>query len=159
MVAVSLWLYCILPRKTAAIYEKLLRVIDSKMTRPPKSLTSDFELALIKAARVIWPDVSIYLCFFHFKQSMWRKIQELGLAVIYKTNEGVRKQLKLPQILAFVPSVDVSDLFQEMFQELKNSTSNYQDQLVEFYEYFEKYYVGLSVAKKSRGRQPKIPKV
>ena len=90
---------------------------------------------------------------------MWRKIQELGLAAIYKTNEGVRKQLKLPQILAFVPSVDVSDLFQEMFQELKNSTSNYQAQLVEFYEYFEKYYVGSSVAKKSRGRQPKIPKV
>ena len=68
---------CLLPRKTADIYEKLLRVVQKKMTRPPKSFTSDFELALIKAVLLIWPEVSIYLCFFHFKQTMWRKIQDL----------------------------------------------------------------------------------
>jgi hypothetical protein len=59
------------------------------------------------ALRNVWSNVKIYLCFFHFKQSMWRKIQELGLAEAYKSNEEIRKTLKLPQILAFVP---ISDL-------------------------------------------------
>ena len=49
------------------------------MKQPPLCLTSGFELALINAATDLWgPALSIYLCFFHFKQSMWRKIQELG---------------------------------------------------------------------------------
>ena len=135
-------------------------LIDDTLSRPPKSFTSDFELTLIKAVRIVWPDVPIYLCFFHFKQSMWRKVQELGLAGIYKSNEDVRKLIKLPQILAFVPVEDVSDLFQEIFQDLKQSTSTYQAQLVIFYEYFEKYYVGtMPAVKKSRGRPAKTPKL
>ena len=96
--------YCLVRLQT---YEKFLTVIANKMTKPPKSFTSDFELALIKAVKVVWPELRIYLCFFHFKQSVSRKIQELGLAGIYKSSPEVRKILKLPQILAFVP---VSDL-------------------------------------------------
>jgi len=136
--------YCLLPRKTAIIYEKMLR---------------DFELALIKAVRNVWPNVTIYLCFFHFKQSMWRKIQELGLAGSYKSDESVRKLLKLPQILAFVPVADVQDLFHDIKRQLLESTSTYKAQIIEFYEYFERYYVGgIITAKKTRGRKPRVPK-
>ena len=84
--------YCLLPRKTADIYEKLLKVVQKKMSRPPKSFTSEF--ALIKTVRLIWVDVPIYLCFSHFKQSLWLDIKELGLAGIYKSDENVRKILK-----------------------------------------------------------------
>ena len=70
---------------------------------------------------------------------MWRKIQELGLAGIYKSDEKVRKILKLPHILAFVPAEDVPDLFRDFFNELKESTTycEYKPALLEFYQYFE----------------------
>ncbi len=91
---------------------------------------------------------------------MWRKIQELGLAGIYKSDEKLRKILKLPQILAFVPAEDVPDLFRDLFNELKESTTylEYKPALLEFYQYFEKYYVGsFEVPKKKPGRQPRVP--
>ena len=151
--------YGLLPRKTSNIYEKFLTVIANKMTKPPKSFTSDFELALIKAVKVVWPELRIYLCFFHFKQSVSRKIQELGLAGIYKSSPEVRKILKLPQILAFVPVSDLVELFENMFTTLKESDSVYKPQLVQFYEYFENYYVGVNpVPKKTVGRKPRNPK-
>ncbi len=129
------------------------------MTSTPKSFTSDFELALIKAYRIVWPDVPIYLCFFHFKQSMWRKIQELGLAGIYMGDEGVRRLLKLPQVLAFVPIADVQDLFHEMKINLQASINPHKAKIFEFYEYFERNYVGgIEDPKKKRGRQPKVPR-
>ena len=90
---------------------------------------------------------------------VWRKNQELGLAGIYKSSEHIRKLLKLPQILAFVPVEDVVDLFQEIFLSLRELESDYKGKIVEFYEYFEKYYVGgILEVNKSRGRKPKYPK-
>jgi hypothetical protein len=90
---------------------------------------------------------------------VWRKNQELGLAGIYKSSEHIRKLLKLPQTLAFVPVEDVVDLFQEIFLSLRELESDYKCKIVEFYEYFEKYYVGgILEVNKSRGRKPKNPK-
>lgn len=111
--------YGLLPRKTAAIYLKFLTVIkermdleigynpltkEAEMFQPLQAITSDFEMAIIKAAIQVWGEsLIIQLCYFHFKQSMWRKIQDLGLATIYKSDAQVRKFLKLPQVLALVP--------------------------------------------------------
>ncbi len=93
---------------------------------------------------------------------MWRKIQDLGLAGIYKSNQKVRNFLKLPQVLAFVPPEDVVQ-FDVLKKELGEfAEDEYYPQLSDFYFYFEKYYVGqlpqpqLSA---TRGRKPKTPKV
>ena len=44
-----------------------------------------------------------------------------------------------------------------MFTTLKESDSVYKPQLVQFYEYFENYYVGVN-PKKTVGRKPRNPK-
>ena len=84
------------------------------MSIPPKSITSDFEKAFINGCIKVFPKTTIYLCFFHFKQSMWRKISELGLSPLYLSNGHIRRLLKLPQVLAFVPPEDVIHLFDKL---------------------------------------------
>jgi len=42
-------------------------------------------------------------CFFHLTQSTWRKLQELGLAVAYKTDDAFRHFCGMLNGLAFLP--------------------------------------------------------
>ena len=70
---------------------------------PQKSITSDYKKAFLNACDQVFMDVILYGCFFHFKQSMWRRITELGLTITYNSDSNYRKLLKLPQALAFVP--------------------------------------------------------
>jgi hypothetical protein len=51
----------------------------------PQRLTCDFELATINAFRTVFPSLHVAACFFHFSQSLWRKIQELGLTTYVKS--------------------------------------------------------------------------
>ncbi len=51
----------------------------------------DFELAAIQAAENVFPQAHVKGCLFHFCQAIWRKTQELGLAVTYKEDGEVRK--------------------------------------------------------------------
>lgn len=50
-----------------------------------KVISIDFEQAVIKAIQDVFEnEVAIQLCYFHLNQSIWRKVQELGLAIKYK---------------------------------------------------------------------------
>jgi len=46
----------------------------------------------------------VQLCFYHINQSIWRKVQELGLAVRYKQVKQFREAVKMIPALAFLPA-------------------------------------------------------
>ena len=82
---------------------------------------------------------------------MWRRITDEGLRNAYLNNEDIRKMLKLPQVLSFVPVEDVVTIFKK----IKLDNSNCQDErIINFYQYFEDNYVGreVEVEKEVRGR-------
>ena len=57
----------------------------------PKVIVTDFEVAAMQAVRAMFDVVlTTQGCFFHLTQSTWRKLQELGLAVAYKTDVAFR---------------------------------------------------------------------
>ena len=141
--------YGILPRKTEVIYTKFLNELKKRVVLMPKTINSDFEVSFINACLKVFPSVLIYLCFFHFKQSMWRIIQELGLATIYMHDAKIRKLLKLPQVLAYIPSDDVIEVFDKLKADLSNQTED--ERVHAFYDYFEKNYVG-TLQEKTTGR-------
>ncbi|CAF1030017.1 unnamed protein product [Brachionus calyciflorus] len=107
--------YILLPGKSQALYSRVLDVISSMLKSPPKSLMLDFERAFINAAHIAFKNISIHGCFFHFKQAIWRKIQEIGLAKIYSENSEIRKILKIAQVLDFIPPNDVKYQFNLLF--------------------------------------------
>jgi hypothetical protein len=137
--------YGLLPRKTQAIYTSFLTVISNKLNMAPRTITSDFEKALLNACQTVFPSTQLHGCFFHFKQSMFRRIQDLGLVPAYMSNDGIRKLLKLPQVLAYIPVTHVFDTFQTLKSEVTCPT------ISAFYEYIENNYVGKHI-ESTRGR-------
>ena len=46
-------------------------------------------------------------CFFHLTQSMWRKIQQLGLVEQYRANDDIKQYCGMIDALAFLPAEEV----------------------------------------------------
>jgi len=78
-------IYCLTTKRDEILYKKVFNHLitlcaNINLTFSPKRFTCDFELAAIQACQSIFPNTKISGCFFHYSQSIWRKIQELGLS-------------------------------------------------------------------------------
>lgn len=78
----------------------------------------DFELAAIKAIKAVFQDSLIRLCLFHFTQSLWRKLQELGLSGLYKAVKKARITMRCFGALATVPVEDIQQALDTIVLEL-----------------------------------------
>lgn len=118
-------------------------------------INSDFELAIINAAFDTFPDVDLQLCFFHLKQSSYRKIQDLGLHAAYNDpdNSEVRDFCHMMAELAYVPVRYVK----AAFAALKAEAPDVQG-IVEYILHFgTTYVVGIAGAGRRRTVPPRYP--
>ena len=115
-------IYALLPAKTAAIYKRALALIlqEIDLVNPgarPKTIVIDFEMAEVLAFReLMGPAVKIHGCYYHYKQALWRKVQDLGLAARYKDEheEGFRQHVKMFCALTFCDPTHIKYLFDQL---------------------------------------------
>lgn len=72
--------YVLLPNKTKETYLRMLQAV--KVLAPrilPKSFLIDFEAAVMISIQTVFPHSAIRECFFHFRQAIYKKIQNFGL--------------------------------------------------------------------------------
>lgn len=132
----------------------MLEIVKSRINIPPLLITSDFESAFINAAKEVFPDSEISLCFFHFKQSLFRKIQNLGLVSDYMNDNEIKLALKIPQAIAFLPT----DQVWQTFHDLKETYVSENEKVKAFYDYIEEHYVGKIELLSTGRRYKKITK-
>jgi hypothetical protein len=78
--------YALMAGKTTNEYDQMFtavleRCMDLELDLLPRRVHLDFEHGPISAAQNIFGGgITIVLCFFHLKQSVWRKVQSLGLS-------------------------------------------------------------------------------
>jgi len=75
----------------------------------PQSVHLDFEIATINALTTIFPKIKLRGCHFHFTQCLWRKIQDVGLASVYKQNEDIRMHVRKCGAMAYLPLDKIDD--------------------------------------------------
>lgn len=118
--------YALLENKQEIAYSKVIEVTlafaeqSGIRMRQPSSIMTDFELAIINAIKIHFPDEIIKLCLFHLCQSVFRRIQAEGLQQRYgdENDPTFREASKKMCALAFVPPADVPDVFDVLYDDL-----------------------------------------
>ena len=144
--------FVLMSKKTQEQYSMVFEKLKEETPYPlqPVTVVSDFELAAISAFKESFPDATMTGCFFHLTQAIWRNTQERELAGIYRENENVRFFVKALGALAFVPSQDVADAFDDL-----QDDDDFPEELSDLYSYFEATYIGRRLR---RGRRaPRYP--
>lgn len=129
--------YCLLPNKTKATYDRMLIEIQRLIpTSAPSVILTDFESAAMSSFGEAFPSASISGCYFHLCQSVLRKVNELGMKIDYESNNDLRIAVRCLPALAYVPSVDVA----EAFDLLTESMPRYE-KIEELLWYFDHTYI------------------
>ena len=71
----------------------------------------DFEVALWQACSAVLPSVERKGCFFHWAQSIWRKVQEYGLGSEYHRNQSLHYTVRLLFGLPFAHAEEITNTF------------------------------------------------
>ncbi|CAF2142131.1 unnamed protein product [Rotaria magnacalcarata] len=106
----------LLPDRKKSTYQQLfqeLKDVAVSMNRIWKSdrIISDFETSLIPAIFAEFPQTLHKGCYFHHIQSIYRRIQNLGLATVYSEDEEIRTCCRKLMALAFLPLDEVESSF------------------------------------------------
>ena len=102
-------IYALLPKKQRHSYNHAYMLLkdatfDLGLTLDPLSLMCDFELAIIRVSPLNFPNASHRGCYYHYMQSIWCKVQSLGLANVYRSNDPTVKQfVQKMAAIAFCP--------------------------------------------------------
>lgn len=87
--------FCLLRSKEVGVYRQVFQNLKCRIRHVthhafrPRRVVCDFELSLLTALETELPGAARKGCYFHFCQSLWRRIQALGLARAYRRHRGV----------------------------------------------------------------------
>ncbi|CAF3135847.1 unnamed protein product, partial [Rotaria sp. Silwood2] len=82
-------------------------------------------------------------CYFHFTQSIYRQIQQLGLSSAYCNDDGIRMTCRKLMALALLPPPLVLKSFEDLHESvlLASSSSSVLHSLKPLFDYFEHYWI------------------
>jgi hypothetical protein len=98
--------YILVKNKDYNIYKKVIERLKEASGRhqlKPKRLTCDFELALINAFKLHFPNASVKGCMFHYGQCIWKNVNLNGFKTKYSKDESFKMFVKKLIALAVVP--------------------------------------------------------
>ena len=71
--------FCLFPNKERQTYNRVFMLLKDAalvlgLTSDPLVIVSDFELAMVQASTMSFPNSYHHGCYYHFKQAIWRKV-------------------------------------------------------------------------------------
>lgn len=108
----------------------------------PTYVVCDFEMSIKIAVENELPNAEVNACYFHFAQSLWRRVQLVGLAAAYLQHRSVRMAIRKITALAFLPLLLVRQnlnvfLASRQWQRIRQRYPAVED----FMNYFQRTYM------------------
>jgi MULE transposase domain len=109
--------FVLMTGKTSFQYRRVFAHVKQQVllvTRQPLTATKvvcDFEKSLHIAVHFEFPRAKLLGCHFHFGQSLWRKIQKVGLSANYDNDRCFKKTIRKFMSMGFLPSLLVRQNF------------------------------------------------
>lgn len=125
-------IYAVLPDRSERTYIRLFDEI--KLRLPfwqPKTFKVDYEIAAITAFRKSFPNSVVKGCNFHYNQSIWRRVQRLGLCTAYNEDSEIRRHIRMCAALSHLPRSAIDDGWLYIMEHAPQN-----DLLEEFNDYF-----------------------
>lgn len=131
--------YVLMTRRTTAAYVNALEFIHTKLIPlKGKGLIIDFEKAMRAAVKQVTTDLDIYGCWFHFCQSIRRKMMSIkGLSELVRTENKPKKLFRKFQCLALLPAHSI----EAAFTDLSRDALKYSQHFTEFIDYFHREWI------------------
>ena len=140
--------HVLMERRTIGHYRQVFQFLKRTVRRlthhnwRPHTVICDFEPALHSAVETELPRTAISACYFHFCQSLWRKIQELGLSVPYHENQQLRTLLRKVMAIGYLPVLLVTMNFTQLVNDRRTTRLvNRFPALQDFLQYVRNMYV------------------
>lgn len=130
--------YMLLPKKNERTYESAFSALEEIAEKyqcelEPEHILLDFEIAEINAVKRFFPGTNLHGCFFHLNQSFFRKLTHLKLKSIYSKDFTIQLAYKKVVALAFLPSQEIPNAFQELQKTIPEPLCNFLNYVSEFY--------------------------
>lgn len=140
--------FILMTGKTTAQYTAVLQHLKQEVQTVtnralgPRRVITDFEHSLKLAVETEFPNSRWSGCYFHFTQSLWIHVQQVGLAAHYRNDRKLRKMVRKIMAIGFLPTLLVRHNFALMrnsrrTQRLVNRFPSLDDWL----DYVERTYV------------------
>lgn len=152
--------FYLLPNKEFLTYKIMFTSIREKGVSPPKIFYCDFENAIIKAVREVFPESTIICCDTHFKRAVRSNIQNNHLMVLYNESTTFQTFVRHLWALSLVPIDDIVRVWEDfVIASLPDEESEEWTQIAEeddingFITYFESNWIG-NINGRTGTRQP-----
>ncbi len=112
-------------------------------TRAPICVTEcmlDFEAATWAALKEVYPTVRLLGCVYHWKQAVWRRIQEAGLQRCYAERSDVYRLLSKLMALPYLPHEHIPAVFDYLRGKVGLSAEKLVEVCTVYLSSFGKYY-------------------
>ncbi|XP_029346170.1 uncharacterized protein LOC115034219 [Acyrthosiphon pisum] len=116
--------FALLSSKSKQCYVRMLQDLqdyasENNIVLQPDYILTDFEQTAICAVKQKFTTSQSRLCLFHLGQSMWRKVQSVGLSIKYGEDEEFSLLVRHLLALAFLPPEKMPSAFTEIKEQLE----------------------------------------
>ena len=126
----------LMSRRTAADYYEVFKSTIALLERVPamEKLVLDYESALWKALNEAFPTAKKSGCCFHFRQAIYRKVQDVGLAAAYLQDESRNQIIRKLMAICLLPPTLMRNKFHQMQRKVQTQGSQ---KMIRLFDYLQ----------------------
>ena len=133
--------FALMSRKTRALYSAVFQKIkDLVPDFAPTSAMADFEEASVSGFRDVFGDINVAGCWFHYAQSIVKRVNKVGLREAYTSNDEVSGIVHCLVSLPLLPPGEISAAVSDVQAQL-DSTSPHASQLQQLIAYVKRQWI------------------